>query len=90
MVMSYRPQVMDRHVKAPLSSSASTRNVRVAMETNGKYAVKTGRSVALLSCCFTASSAAVQTGLHRLATTFSKERRYVFNNNIILFAAASD
>lgn len=52
-------QVMDRHVKAPLSSSASTRNVRVAMETNGKYAVKT----------------AVQTGLHRLATTFSKERR---------------
>ena len=31
-------------VKAPLSSSKSTRNVRVALEANGRYAVKMGES----------------------------------------------
>lgn len=36
-------QVLDKHVKAPLSSARSTRNVRVALEANGKYAVKTGK-----------------------------------------------
>ena len=35
-------QALDKHVKVPLSSSKSTRNVRVALETNGKYAVKAG------------------------------------------------
>lgn len=52
-------QAIDKHVKNPLSTSKSTRNVRVAIESNGKYAVKS----------------AVQTALHRLSTTFSKERR---------------
>jgi hypothetical protein len=54
-------QALDKHVKAPLSCSKSTRNVCMALETNGRYAVKT----------------AVQTALFRLATTFSKERRSI-------------
>ena len=36
------PQVVDKHVKSPLSTSKSTRNVRIAIESNGKYAVKSG------------------------------------------------
>ena len=35
-------QALDKHVKSPLSSSKSTRNARIAVETNGKYAIKTG------------------------------------------------
>ena len=38
----YILQELDRHVKAPLSNSKSTRNTRQALETNGKFAVKTG------------------------------------------------
>lgn len=52
-------QVLDKYVKAPLSNAPSTRNVRLALETNGKYAVRT----------------AVQTALHNLAITFAKEIR---------------
>jgi nucleoporin NDC1 len=50
---------MDRHVKAPLSNAKSTRDARLALEMNGKFAVKT----------------AVQTSLHSLAVTFIKEMR---------------
>ena len=40
-------QALDKHVKAPLSSSKSTRNVRAALETNGRYALKTGALIKL-------------------------------------------
>ncbi len=74
-------QALDKYVKAPLSSSRSTKNVRVALETNGRYAIKTGApgynysvhiTYVILPCFLTA----VQTALFRLASTFSKERRY--------------
>ena len=44
MVSPYHilPQALDKHINSPLSSSKSTRNVRVASETNGRYVVKTG------------------------------------------------
>lgn len=37
-------QEMERHVKAPLSNAKSTRDARLALEENGKFAVKTGQS----------------------------------------------
>lgn len=37
-------QEMERHVKAPLSNAKSTRDARLALEENGKFAIKTGQS----------------------------------------------
>ena len=37
-------QEMDKQVKAPLSNAKSTRDARLALEINGKFAVKTGQS----------------------------------------------
>lgn len=73
-------QVLDKHVKSPLSSAKSTRNVRLALEDNGKYAVKTGKPNSMFCACvhFLLVCAAVQTALFRLAATFAKERRYMY------------
>ncbi|XP_064399043.1 nucleoporin NDC1-like [Halichondria panicea] len=50
---------LDKHVKAPLSSTPSTGDALMALEKNSKYAIKT----------------AVLTALHRLEATFTRERR---------------